>query len=205
MNPIRYTVVDCPLGRMLAAATARGICAVSFADDDAAASRALAAFPSAPPLRDDAGLAGAAAALLALFDGQPASRVRLDARGTPFQTRVWRALQAIPRGETRSYARLAAGIGAPPAAARAVGGACAANPVALAIPCHRAVRADGALGGYRWGLPRKRRLLAIERDAARDMAAVDAGPFPGSADAPERRSRNDRYRQPPRDAGGGAP
>ena len=174
MSAIRYTVVRCPLGRMLAAATARGVCAVSFADDDAAATGGLAAaFPGAPALRDDAGLAGAAAALLALFDGAPAGGVRLDARGTPFQARIWRALQAIPRGETRSYARLAAGIGAPPSAARAVGGACAANPVALAIPCHRAVRADGGLGGYRWGLPRKRRLLAIERASAEGAARAN--------------------------------
>ena len=167
MDVIRYALADCPLGSMLAAETERGVCAVLFADGSAAAVDELAArFPDAAAIRDDGRLADTVAGLLALFDGASAGGMRLDARGTPFQARVWGALQAIPRGETRAYAQLAADIGAPARAARAVGAACAANPVALAIPCHRAVRADGGLGGYRWGLDRKERLLAIERGAA---------------------------------------
>jgi AraC family transcriptional regulator of adaptative response/methylated-DNA-[protein]-cysteine methyltransferase len=92
------------------------------------------------------------------------ARVPLDIRGTVFQRRVWRELQRIPRGATRTYAQIASAIGAP-RAVRAVGSACGANPVALAVPCHRAVRTDGGLGGYAWGLRRKKRLLELEKKA----------------------------------------
>ena len=99
--------------------------------------------------------------------------VPLDLRGTAFQLRVWRALREIPRGQTRSYAEIAARIGRP-AASRAVARACAANPVALLVPCHRVVRATGEVGGYRWGVARKERLLAVERELAPDGAAFAA-------------------------------
>jgi AraC family transcriptional regulator, regulatory protein of adaptative response / methylated-DNA-[protein]-cysteine methyltransferase len=90
------------------------------------------------------------------------ARVPLDIRGTVFQRRVWQALRRIPRGETRTYSDIAKAVGAP-AAVRAVGSACGANPVALFVPCHRAVRTDGGLGGYAWGLPTKKRLLELEK------------------------------------------
>jgi AraC family transcriptional regulator of adaptative response/methylated-DNA-[protein]-cysteine methyltransferase len=113
---------------------------------------------------EDAGaLRSMKAALLAFLAGEHSlARLPLDIRGTVFQRRVWDALRGIPRGETRTYRELARAVGAP-AAVRAVGSACGANPVALVIPCHRAVRTDGGLGGYAWGLDRKRRLLRLER------------------------------------------
>jgi len=125
---------------------------VALGDDDAALERTL---PRAGVRRDDA-LAGLARRVAA---GDP--DVPLDVCGTPFQWRVWRALQAIPAGETRSYREIAEAVGRP-SAVRAVGAACGANPVALVIPCHRAVRTDGGLGGYRWGLERKAALLGSE-------------------------------------------
>lgn len=162
---IRYAIADCPLDRVLAAATERGVCAVFFgADDEALAAELAADFPHAVLTRDDAGLGALTARIAARIAGDPpAGDLPLDVYATAFQARVWRALQAIPRGETRGYAAIAASIGAP-GAARAVGGACAANPASLLIPCHRALRGDGGLGGYRWGIDRKRKLLAIERD-----------------------------------------
>ena len=163
---IRYAFADCPLDRMLAAATERGVCAVFFGADDGALRAELEAeFPLAKLERDESGLGGPVERIVARFASAPAAGdLPLDLRATAFQARVWRALQAIPRGETRSYAEIAAALGKP-RAARAVGAACAANPVSLVVPCHRAARADGGLGGYRWGLERKERLLAIERGA----------------------------------------
>ena len=121
-----------------------------------------AEFPAATVERDDALLAPEASALLDHLSGRrPDLDLPLDVQGTAFQARVWAALRAIPRGETRFYAQVAAAIGAP-AAVRAVAGACAKNPVALVAPCHRVVRADGSLSGYRWGADRKRRLLEGE-------------------------------------------
>ena len=164
---IRYALADCALDRVLVAATPRGVCAVFFGDDDHALAAALAAeFPHAEPRRDDAAPA-AVAEIVARLEGAPAAEdIPLDVRATAFRARVWRVLRAIPRGETRSYADIAAQIGAP-VAARAVGSACAANPASLLIPCHRALRSDGGLGGYRWGIERKARLLAIERETGR--------------------------------------
>ena len=160
---IRYTLAGCALDRVLVAATARGVCAVFFGADDRGLEAALAAeFPRAGRRRDDEALAAPVAGVVARLDGATAENIPLDVRATAFRARVWRALRAIPRGETRTYADIAAEIGAP-RAPRAVGGACAANPVSLLIPCHRAVRGDGGLGGYRWGVERKARLLAIER------------------------------------------
>ena len=145
------------------AATARGVCAVRLGDSAAALAAGLEReFHAAALTRSDRALAPLVARLLAFLDGtHPALEVALDLRATPFQRRVWEALRAIPRGETRSYAAIARAIGRP-AAVRAVAAACARNPAALVIPCHRAVRSDGGLGGYAWGAERKRKLLARE-------------------------------------------
>jgi AraC family transcriptional regulator of adaptative response/methylated-DNA-[protein]-cysteine methyltransferase len=160
---ISYTVVDCPFGRLLVAATERGICSVSLGDSDAALEAALVAeYPAAETMRDEAGLRKWVTAILNHLRGQePHLDLPLDLRATAFQRRVWEELRKIPYGTTRSYGEIARAIGRP-AAARAVARACATNPAALLIPCHRAVRADGSIGGYRWGLERKRALLAQE-------------------------------------------
>ncbi len=164
---MHYTIVDSPLGRLLAAASAQGLCLVGLADDDASLEQELRrTYPQAQLQRDDAGLAAIAAALTDYLTGRgPCSELPLDLPGTPFQRRVWEALRAIPYGETRSYGQIAEGLGLGPGAARAVGGACAANPVALVVPCHRAVASNGRLQGFRWGLERKQALLALERHA----------------------------------------
>lgn len=164
---IGYTITGCALGRVLVAATARGICAVSFGDDDAALEGLLAReYPAATVRRDDAAFTGWVREVVARIDGEaPAGEVPLDLRGTAFQARVWEVLRRIPRGEVRGYGEVAAALGEP-SAARAVAGACAGNPAAVVIPCHRVVRSDGTLGGYRWGIARKQALLARERSAA---------------------------------------
>jgi AraC family transcriptional regulator of adaptative response/methylated-DNA-[protein]-cysteine methyltransferase len=171
---INYTIVDSGLGRLLVAATGRGVCSVQFGDGDEELAAALAAeYPSAAISRDEAGLGGWIETLLGHVDGAQARLdLPLDLRATAFQTRVWEELRRIPYGETRSYGDVARAIGRP-TAVRAVASACAANPVALATPCHRVVREGGALGGYRWGLGRKRELLERERRAAtRDSKSV---------------------------------
>jgi AraC family transcriptional regulator of adaptative response/methylated-DNA-[protein]-cysteine methyltransferase len=162
---VRYARVPCDLGWLLVAATARGICAIEFADHRDDLRDTLAArFPAADLREEDSEWTEWVATVLAFLD-QPGRRLDLplDIQGTAFQRRVWQALQAVPPGTTATYADIARKIGHP-AAARAVAGACAANPVAVAIPCHRIVRGDGGLGGYRWDLRRKRTLL--EREAA---------------------------------------
>jgi AraC family transcriptional regulator of adaptative response/methylated-DNA-[protein]-cysteine methyltransferase len=163
---IRYAIADCWLGKALAAATARGICAIALGDDpDKLVADLKARFR-------DADISPAGPEFEALFNqvlalieapGQPFD-LPLDIRAGAFQQRVWQALARIPPGATASYADIAKAIGAP-SAARAVAGACAANPVALAIPCHRVVRADGSLSGYRWGVERKRALLLREKQS----------------------------------------
>ncbi|MGH2350772.1 MAG: methylated-DNA--[protein]-cysteine S-methyltransferase [Chloroflexota bacterium] len=160
---IAYTIAACPLGRLLVAATERGVCFAGLGDADADLEAALASdFPGADIRRDDAELRDWASAVLRYFDDPPASPdVPLDIAGTQFQRRVWDALRAIPYGSTRSYGQLARGLGEP-GTARAVGRACATNPVSLVIPCHRAVGEHGKLTGYRWGLERKRALLIRE-------------------------------------------
>lgn len=160
---IRFATVPCSLGRLLVAATARGICRISLGDSAAALERALRSeFPAARAAREDRTLQGWVARLTAHLDGRaPGIDLPLDVRATAFQRRVWEELQRIPYGSTRSYAALARAIGKP-AAARAVARACASNPAAIVIPCHRVVRGDGGLGGYRWGLKRKQTLLAQE-------------------------------------------
>ena len=161
---IRYALAESPLGLVLVAATARGLCSVQFADTEAEAAAALRErFPQAALRRDDAHLGREVQLVLSFLTESPtASALPFHIRATAFQQRVWRALTEIPRGETRTYAQIAAAIGSP-AAVRAVGTACGANPLALLVPCHRVVGADGRLTGYRWGTHRKKRILEIER------------------------------------------
>jgi AraC family transcriptional regulator, regulatory protein of adaptative response / methylated-DNA-[protein]-cysteine methyltransferase len=163
---VRYTTARSPLGRMLIAATDKGICAIQFADTDEELQQGLMReFPFAVRKRDDAAMAQWKVSLDRLIDGEETNpSLPLDIRATAFQRRVWEALQRIPRGETRSYSAVAKKIGMPKAT-RAVARACATNPVAVAIPCHRVVREDGELGGYRWGMERKEQLLAMEQEA----------------------------------------
>jgi AraC family transcriptional regulator of adaptative response/methylated-DNA-[protein]-cysteine methyltransferase len=171
---ISYAIGDSPLGRLLVAATQKGICFVSLGESDRALEAALAGeYPAAEIAHDDLGLGTWVAAILDHLSGQqPHLDLPLDVRATAFQWRVWEALRAIPYGDTRSYGEIAASLG-DPNAARAVGRACATNPVALVIPCHRAVREDGKPGGYRWGLDRKRALLAQEqRTENKEQSAV---------------------------------
>lgn len=160
---IFYATTMSPLGAVLVARSARGLCSILLADDAAKLRSDLAAaFPGSLTREDPEALRQVLddfEALLALptscFDHP------LDLGGTPFQQRVWQALRAIPAGSTTTYTDIAAGIGRPDAV-RAVAGACASNRHAVAIPCHRVLRRDGALSGYRWGVERKRRLLALE-------------------------------------------
>lgn len=161
---IHYTIVESTLGFVLVAATERGICAVSLDDAPEHLEAELCAdYPAADIVNNDADLGEWVQAVLSSIDGQPPyEELPLDVRATAFQRRVWQELRAIPLGETRTYSQIAAAIGSPKAA-RAVGSACANNRVSLIVPCHRAVREDGGLGGYRWGLARKERLLAREK------------------------------------------
>ena len=163
---IRYAVADSPLGALVVGATDRGVCSIAFGDDAEALVRELQkAFPRAELKQMDRELTYAVGAIVAGVKEHPAAiALPMDVRGTAFQQRVWRELQAIPRGETRTYTEVAAALGSPQAV-RAVAGACAANPVAVAVPCHRVVGKDGSLTGYRWGVERKRALLAAERAA----------------------------------------
>jgi len=163
---IAYVTVPTSLGRLLVAATERGVCRVALGDDPAVLEAELIAeFPAARVVEDKSGkLTAWVSAILAYLDGrEPDLELPLDIRATAFQRRVWQELRQIPFGETRTYAEVAQAIGQPKAT-RAVAQACATNPVALVIPCHRVVREDGDLGGYRWGMERKRALLKRERD-----------------------------------------
>lgn len=163
---IRFAIADSPLDRLLVAATERGVCAVYLGDDDDYLEDELRLeYPEADIERDDGRLTDHVQTVLAMIrDPSPAHALPLDVRATAFQAQVWEALRAIPAGETRTYRDLAESIGTP-RGARAVGRACATNPVSVAVPCHRAVRGDGGLGGYRWGLDRKRALLDLESEA----------------------------------------
>ena len=163
---IRFAVGDCALGVVLVAQSDKGICAILLGADPEALLRELQdRFPRAELLGGDAGFERCVAAVVKFVDA-PATALKLplDVRGTVFQQRVWQALRAIPSGTRVSYADVARRIGAP-RSARAVAQACAANALAVAIPCHRVVRTDGALSGYRWGIQRKRTLLERERSA----------------------------------------
>jgi AraC family transcriptional regulator, regulatory protein of adaptative response / methylated-DNA-[protein]-cysteine methyltransferase len=161
---IRWAVAGSPLGRVLVAATERGLCSVLFADSDREAENELRKkFPRAELDRDDEGLGEEVRYVLGeMSESREAASLPFDVRATAFQQRVWEALRAIPRGETRTYGEIARKIGSPKAV-RAVGAACGANPLAVVVPCHRAVGADGRLTGYRWGMERKKRLLEMER------------------------------------------
>jgi len=161
---IRYTCADSPLGRMLIAATEKGICAIQFGRSDGELIEGLKReFPFAVRKTDGGGLVSWVNALLRHLRGKDLNAsLPLDIRATAFQRRVWTYLQSIPFGETKSYSDVAKAIGKP-RACRAVARACATNPVAVAIPCHRVVREDGSMGGYRWGLERKKTLLQMER------------------------------------------
>jgi AraC family transcriptional regulator, regulatory protein of adaptative response / methylated-DNA-[protein]-cysteine methyltransferase len=161
---VRYAISDSPLGRMLIAATDRGVCAIQFAQSDGELIEGLKReFPFAVRKPDGGGLQAWVEALHSKMTGHELNAaLPLDIRATAFQRRVWTYLQSIPFGSTRSYAQVAKAIGQP-RASRAVARACATNPVAVAIPCHRVVREDGSISGYRWGVERKKALLEMER------------------------------------------
>jgi AraC family transcriptional regulator of adaptative response/methylated-DNA-[protein]-cysteine methyltransferase len=161
---IRYGIVDSPLGKLLVAATSKGVCAIRFGESRKELETSLREeFHAAQVKRDDEAIAEWTGRVMAHLDGNTQRLdLPLDIRSTAFQRLVWEHLQSIPRGKTESYSEVAEAIGRP-AATRAVARACATNPVALAIPCHRVVRGDGALGGYRWGVERKERLLQAEK------------------------------------------
>jgi AraC family transcriptional regulator of adaptative response/methylated-DNA-[protein]-cysteine methyltransferase len=161
---IRYCIFPTEFGRVLLATTARGLCAVRFGESEAALARGLSRdFRAATIQRDDSALQPLAERIQELLRGSlDPSRIPLDVRGTVFQQMVWSALRRIPRGETRTYSEIAAAIGKPKAV-RAVAGACAANPLALVVPCHRVIQKGGKPSGYRWGAKRKTALLASER------------------------------------------
>ncbi|HZS10521.1 MAG TPA: bifunctional DNA-binding transcriptional regulator/O6-methylguanine-DNA methyltransferase Ada [Blastocatellia bacterium] len=173
---INYTIVNCRLGRLLVAATERGICSVTLGDSDEALERALRSeFPKGEIARDETSLSGWVKALLAHLDGQqPRLDLPLDVQATAFQKRVWEELRRIPYGSTASYAEIARRIGQP-TATRAVARACATNPTALITPCHRVVREGGDTSGYRWGVERKRELLALEKRNTAGQASAAKG------------------------------
>lgn len=183
---IRYTIVASPLGQLLVAATDRGVCSVRLGDEAAALEVGLRKeFPAARVQRDPGPprewVAAIHSALSGKADGGSAGDpldLPTDVRATAFERKVWDALKRIPGGETRSYAEVARSVGAP-RAIRAVARACATNPVAIVVPCHRVIRKGGALAGYRWGLERKRALLAAE--GARAGTGVEASSAPSSA------------------------
>ena len=159
---ISYCSFSSPLGTVLVAATEKGVCSVKLGADADSLARLLAEEFSEAEVKERP-MPDVKKAILEFISGEAnLARVPLDIRGTVFQRRVWEELRRIPRGETRTYSDIARAIGAP-AAVRAVGSACGANPVCLVVPCHRAVRTDGGLGGYAWGLARKKKLLRLEK------------------------------------------
>lgn len=158
---IHFTIAQTAIGKMLLAGTEHGVCSIQFGNAETLERALRAEYPKAELIRSDGKLEEQVQALRAMINGKPTAQLPLDIQATAFQRRVWEALKAIPRGETKSYRKIAAELGHPKAA-RAVARACATNPVAVAIPCHRVVREDGAMGGYRWGVERKKKLLALE-------------------------------------------
>ena len=161
---IQFAIISSPLGRMLVAATSRGLCAVRFGESATELEHGLREeFGAAEIQRDEAALQPYLGPLLASLRGENTTmELPLDVRATAFQKKVWDELRRIPRGETRSYSEVAHAIGGDKSV-RAVARACASNPVAIAVPCHRVVRSDGDISGYRWGVDRKKKLLAQER------------------------------------------
>lgn len=164
MKTIHYALGESSLGTVLVGRSSRGICAILLGDDaDALLGELRGRFPKAELLAAEPDFSAVAHQVIRLVeDPRQDLALPLDIRGTAFQARVWQALRAIPVGTTLSYTQLATQLGQP-AAVRAVAGACAANSLAVAVPCHRIVRSDGALSGYRWGVERKRELLRRER------------------------------------------
>lgn len=160
---ITYSTTSTPIGRILVASSDKGICTISMGSNDAALERELKSrFPGESPRRDNATMAQTVSAVKAMIVGKRApNTLRFDLRGTDFQKKVWSELLRIPAGKTRSYSEIATRIGKPNAY-RAVANACGANPVAIAVPCHRVVASGGKIGGYGGGLERKRKLLASE-------------------------------------------
>ncbi len=165
MTDIQYTIVSTPLGALLVAATARGVCLVCFGDREPDLKERLQAeFPFAVPTRDDVSLRPWSDALVSYVEGHADQiSIPLDVGGSRFQRRVWDALRRIPRGETRTYSAVAKSLGQPKAA-RAVARACASNPVLVVVPCHRVVPMRGSSGGYAGGAERKRVLLDLEAE-----------------------------------------
>ena len=161
---VTFAIGQCSLGAILVARSEKGVCSIAFGDDPDALAQALQdRFPHAELVGDDADFERLVAQVVGFVEAPGIGLdLPLDVRGTAFQQRVWRALRDIPAGRTATYAEVAAAIGEPQAV-RAVAGACGANTIAVAIPCHRVVRTDGSLSGYRWGVERKRALLERER------------------------------------------
>ena len=166
---IRFVVADSAAGSLLVAGTDKGICALNFDDSEEGLRRR---FPKADIIPDDGTIAPWAAKAVELVGTPAAHDLPIDVQGTAFQERVWQALRQIPLGETRSYADIAAQVGAP-GATRAVGTANGANPVAVLVPCHRVIRSDGTLGGYAGGLERKRKLLEAEGASWKEQASLE--------------------------------
>ncbi|HYI43098.1 MAG TPA: methylated-DNA--[protein]-cysteine S-methyltransferase, partial [Sphingomicrobium sp.] len=167
---IRYVIADSPLGPLLIAATDKGICRLTFGEDESALRRR---FPNAEIHADDGRIAPwVEGALKAIRNPADAPQVPVDVRGTAFQEKVWQELRKIPLGETRSYADIAAAVGVP-GAVRAVGTANGSNPVSVLVPCHRVIRSDGSLGGYGGGLDNKKKLLAAEGIALERQRDLD--------------------------------
>ncbi|WP_322103899.1 bifunctional DNA-binding transcriptional regulator/O6-methylguanine-DNA methyltransferase Ada [Paraburkholderia sp. J41] len=197
---IRYGCAPTPLGRVLVAATEKGICRIAFDDDDKALVGALQSdFANAQCVEDNAAVAPFVAQIDAYLHGRrDRFDLPLDIAPTAFQQRVWDALQRIPYGETRSYTQIAQTLGTPQAV-RAVASACASNPVALAIPCHRVVQKGGSLAGYRWGLTRKAALIDAEARAG-EIGHAESCPAPAASPsgAGDRDERQDRPSHPSR-------
>lgn len=162
---IVYSYADTPLGRMLVAATERGVCAIRFGEDEHLLTELKKEFPKATLIENSANLESFIQTICKHLEGEHKLELPLDISGTAFQYKVWKVLQTIPYGQTRSYSQVAQSIG-DPKAVRAVATACASNPVALVVPCHRVVRANGELSGYRWGIEKKQKLLEQEREQA---------------------------------------
>jgi AraC family transcriptional regulator of adaptative response/methylated-DNA-[protein]-cysteine methyltransferase len=169
---IEYTIVDCPLGRLLVGATEKGICSVCVGASDEAVEAALSEdYYAAELYRNDDGLKKWVTVFADYFRGQRFPKdLPTDIRATAFQWRVWKEIQSIPRGSTTTYGNIAKTLGAPKAA-RAVARACATNPVSILIPCHRVVGKDGGLHGYRGGTSRKRALLSLEQKMNRHLSS----------------------------------